>query len=470
VGFVGGGVGENLVPGLQVNGIDTARATCLFDTLVFPKPNLDWEPALAEEFIPNKDASVWTIRLRQGVVWHDGKPFTADDVIYTLRKTGAAKSTWGGKATADLMKLNELKKLDPHTLRVPLHSPIAELPGYLYHPVMSIVQNGQTNFAKPVGTGPFAFESFAAGRNSVFRRNPNYWRDHQPYVDSVECISIADSSARFNALASGQIDAMENLSFAQAQQLHGNGTLVVLQGNGPVMVPITMAADLKPFSDVRVRQAFRLIANRPQLLQQAQLGYGTLGNDLYGKGLKYYNNELPQRHQDIEKAKSLLKQAGYPSLNVTMYSSSYQPGMLESATVFAQQAKAAGVTVQVNNGPADTYFTDHYLKAPFMQSYWAPVPLPTWMSQAVMSSSQWNETHWKKQSFDKLVKQATGELNETRARDLWYEVQSILWNQGGYLIWGYQPFLDGLAKKVHGAHASGAQPLGDYRFSEWWLA
>src|SRR5207244_11536309 len=122
-----------------------------------------------------------------------------------------------------------------------------------------------------------------------------------------------------------------------------------LVDNGPQIVPLTMSADLKPFNDVRVRQAFRLMADRPALIEGAQFGYGQNVNDLAGKGLKWYASDLPQRHQDIDKAKFLLKQAGAETVNVTLYSSTAIAGMLESATIFAQQAKKAGVTVNVNN-------------------------------------------------------------------------------------------------------------------------
>ena len=117
------------------------------------------------------------------------------------------------------------------------------------------------------------------------------------------------------------------------------------------MVPIYMAVDLDPFQDVRVRQAMRLIADRPALVEAAQAGFGVVGNDVFGYRQPDYNTDLPQRTQDIEQAKSLLKAAGKSDLRVTLYSSTVAPGMLESATAFAQQAKAAGVTVKVNNGP-----------------------------------------------------------------------------------------------------------------------
>src|SRR5262249_7295880 len=168
----------------------------------------------------------------------------------------------------------------------------------------------------------------------------------------------------------------------------------ILQSPGSVIVPMTMAVDLAPFKDVRVRQAFRLIAGRPEILAVAQAGIGEIGNDLFGKHAAYYDAVLPQRHQDIDQAKFLLKKAGAWNQTVTLYSSTVVAGRLESANVFAQQAAKAGVKVNVDNGPADTYYSDHYLKAPFMQTQWSGTPIWTWMNAAVLSTAKYNETHW----------------------------------------------------------------------------
>jgi hypothetical protein len=136
--------------------------------------------------------------------------------------------------------------------------------------------------------------------------------------------------------------------------------------------------------------------------------------------------------------------------------------MLESATIFAQQAKKAGVTVNVNNGPPDTYFTSKYLKWAFGQTNWPAIPIPTWINESLTSKAFYNETHWKRPSFDKLVLKAQAEQNEAKAKELWHEVQKVLYDQGGYLIWGFAPFLDGVSKKVHGVVPSGFFALGNF--------
>jgi peptide/nickel transport system substrate-binding protein len=469
VGMVGGGQSETLDPNLAVSTIDTCRVLTLYDLLVHSKPDLSIEMRLATAFEPNKSATKWTIKLRKGVVWHDGKPFGADDVMYTLRRIAASKTN-GALPAVQPFDLKAMRKVNPQELELPLHYPIADLaPSFVFYPLV-MVQNGAKNFKQPVGTGAFMADKFKPGQGSLFKRNPHYWMHGLPYVDEVEIQSIPDPQARLDALVSGQVDAVEQLSYAQAKQHLAQKDIRVLVGNGPQIVPITMSADLKPFSDVRVRQAFRLIADRPALIKSAQFGFGALGNDLAGKGLKWYASDIPQRHQDIDKAKFLLKQAGHEKLNVTLYSSTAIAGMLESATVFAQQAKQAGVSVQVNNGPPDTYFASKYLKWAFGQTNWPAIPIPNWINESLTQKAFYNETHWHKPSFDQLVLKAQGEQDEAKAKELWHEVQKILWDQGGYLIWGFTPFLDGVSKKLNGVQPSGFFALGNFDFQHFWLS
>src|SRR4051812_31409293 len=183
VGVGGGGPSETLDPNLAVSTIDTCRVLTLYDLLVHSKPDLGIEMRLATAFEPNKTATKWTIKLRKGVVWHDGKPFGADDVMYTLRRIAASKTN-GALPAVVPFNLKAMRKVNAHELELPLHVPIADLaPSFVFYP-MVIVQNGAKNFKKPVGTGAFMADQFKPGRGSLFKRNPHYWAHGLPYVDA----------------------------------------------------------------------------------------------------------------------------------------------------------------------------------------------------------------------------------------------------------------------------------------------
>jgi peptide/nickel transport system substrate-binding protein len=471
VGMETGGPTDTLDPGKIVTGVDYARVGNLFDRLSTFNNDMSASLELAESFEPNKDATEWTIRLRKGVQWHDGKPLTVDDVIYTFNRI--TKNSLNGASTISLMNLGAIRKRDSLTLTIPMQVPIGDLPSELAVFYFSIIQNGATNASfktKPIGTGPFMFSSWTPGQRSAFTRNPHYWLAGKPYLDELDFITITDASARVNALLGGQVEAIEALSFSQAKAQKSAGQINVLQPPAQSVVPITMAVDSAPFNDVRVRQAMRLIADRDQILQSAQLGFGTIGNDLYGKGTEDYNDSLPQRTQDIEQAKSLLKAAGQSGLSVTLNSSTAESGMLESATAFSQQAKSAGVKVTINNIPSSDFFGPRYLKYVFGQTEWPAYPIITWMTQALAAKAPYNETHWNVKSWNSLFAQARGAVDPAKRKEAMFEVQKVLYDQGGYLIWGFFPRLDGLAKNVRGAVPNAAQPLSNFQLRNYWLA
>lgn len=470
VAYIGGGTSETLDPNGPVADIDDARAENLFDPLVALNPDLSLAYYLAESFEPNRAADEWTIRLRSGVTFHDGSPLTADDVLFTLRRIADPKLGLVGLFVADFINVPGMRKVDPLTLRVPLTRANVEFPYFVAGDYMSIIKNGTTSFDHPVGTGPFRFEKWKAGQYSLFSRNPDYWQHGTPYVDALQLLSIPDATARYNALLSGQVDAIESISYAEATSQKQAKQITVLEAQGANMVPIYMAVDSAPFDDVRVRQAMRLIANRSQLVEQAQSGYGTVGNDIFGKGLPHYDTALPQREQDIEQAKSLLKSAGREGLKVTLYTSTVATGMLESATVFAQQAAAAGVTVSLDQQPASLYFGPVYLKENFAQSEWFTEPLVTHYAKSLVNGAPFNETHYHSARFQSLYDQTLAEFNPGKQQDLYNEMQSLLWNEGGYLIWGFYPLLDGLGSRVRNMVPSPAGPLGAKSFGDIWLA
>ncbi len=172
-----------------------------------------------------------------------------------------------------------------------------------------------------IGTGPFKVKSFTPGRESVHVKNENYWIDGQPYFNEVRIINFPSDAAKVNALLSGQVEAMADVPFAQVPVVKGRGKKILVSPTG-AWTPLCMRVDVAPFNDVRVRRAFRLLINRPQVVQQGLSGYGFVGNDIYSPfDPAYAGDEFPQRKYDPEQAKSLLKQAGHDSLDVELVTS-----------------------------------------------------------------------------------------------------------------------------------------------------
>ena len=469
VGHVGAGKGESFNPGRGSSFIDASRYYNLYDPLVRVNPDFSQSPALALAWTPNATRTVWEVKLRPGVKWHDGSPFTADDVIYSLRQMGNPKHV--GHAAVLNIRLADVKKKGPLLVRIPLKSPDARLSDSFVQQNTVMIKNGETDFAHPIGTGPFMFKSFEVGVRSLCTRNPDYWEHGKPYVDSWEDISIDDNSARLNALLAGQIDMMSQLDFNQAKAQKSAKKIQVIDAPSPAYQVFIMRTDRPPFNDVRVRQAFRLIVDRQALINVALGGFGTPGNDLFGRGLPYFAKSLPVRKQDIEQAKSLLKSAGKTNLSVTLQTSNIVPGFTAAATLLAQQAQQAGVKVQIKTEPANAYFDTSllYTKMTFAQSYWTTGSLAAFYSQALDSKAVWNETHFKHASFDALMRKATGATTVEQATALWLKVQKIQYERGGYIGWANQNIVDAASNKIKGMVPSAFFNLGGWDYRDVWF-
>jgi peptide/nickel transport system substrate-binding protein len=457
---VSGGSAKDFIDGQNiVTRPDQARIVTGWETLVVFDSQFKLKfDGLAEEIEPNKKATVWTIRVRNGIEFHNGKTLSAEDVRYSLQRLVDKKLGLFGGAALSSLDPTRIKKMDKRTVRCTLKQADGTLLDALGQYIAGIVPVGYSpkavGKASPnVGTGPYKVKSFTPGQQSVHVRNPNYWRSGQPYFDQVVIIDFPDDTARVNALLSGQVDAITDVPPAQVAVVNGHSGLKVLESPSAAWTPIIMRVDAEPFTDVRVRQAMRLIANRPQMIAQALSGHGRIGNDLYAPFDEAFAKDLPQRHQDIDKAKSLLKAAGKSDLNVDLQSTNGALGMNEGAQVFAQQAKAAGVTINVKILDSGAFYGDQYLKWPFSTDFWGSRNYLSQVAAGSLPSSPYNESHWPDtadKKFLSLYQQALGTVDKKKRAQIMHDMQSLEYNNGGLLIWGFSTLLDGYSTKVQG--------------------
>src|SRR3989440_3179575 len=457
---VPGGSAKDFIDGQYiVTTPDIARLMTGWETLVVldSKFKLKFD-GLAEEVSANKKGDQWTIRVRDGIEFHNGKTLTSADVRYSLQRLINPKVGLGGQALLASVDPGNIKLLDKRTARLFLKEADGTILDSLaqYTVCMVPVGYGPTGAgtAKPnVGTGAYKLKSFTPGQQSVHVRNPNYWRTGQPYFNQVVIIDFPDDTARVNALLGGQVDAITDVPPALIPLISNHSGTKVLESPGAAWPPLCMRVDQAPFNDVRVRQAFRLIVDRPQMVQQAFSGHGHVGNDIYSPFDEAYDTSLPQRHQDIDKAKSLLKAAGQDGLTVDLQTTAAALGMNEGAQVFAQQAKAAGVKINVKVLDGGTFYGDQYLKWTFSTDFWNPKSYLAQVAAGSAPTSPYNETHWPdaaNQKFLSLYNQAKVAADRKKQFAIIHEMQKMEYDSGGYLIWGFNNRLDGYSAKVKG--------------------
>jgi peptide/nickel transport system substrate-binding protein len=468
VAVAGGGASETLNPNQVLAEIDTARSRALFEGLVDFDPNGKVINVLAKELTPNADASVWKIRVRDGVTFHNGKTFSADDVVRSFKYILDPKNKTQGAGTLTGLRPQNIRKIDPTTVQFRLDRPNAFLADILGDLRIRIFYG--TTFDHPIGTGPFMFKSWTRGERSLFVRNPDYWRDNLPYVDALEYISISDPGARLNAVIAGQVDAMSQLDAKLLNQVTTNPKLKLLQKPSGNYTAIYVQTDAAPFTDNRVRQALRYMTDRPQMVANALLGHGRIGNDLPCWFDADYAREIPQRPHDPERAAALLKAAGQEGLQLELQTSDVAPAMLESSTLFAQQAKQAGVTVSLRQWPTDQYYASGYDHFPFAMTNWGGRPLPSQINLAYLTTSVYNETHFKEPRLDALVRRAFATPDKAKRHKLMVDAQRILFDDGGTIIWGFLSSLNVSSSKVNGITPSVIRDLGNYDLSKAWFA
>jgi peptide/nickel transport system substrate-binding protein len=463
-GLSGGSSSDTLDPHMGLTYLDTARVNQIYQPLLKLNAAAQTEMELAEEITPNGSTSEWTIKLRKGVTFHDGKPLTADDVIYTFKRILNPKAPLSGATSLGPIDLHALRKQDDQTVIVPFTSPFGSFIDQLsYWYYLYIVPVG-FDPAKPNGTGPFKYQSFTAGQQSTFVKNTNYWKSGLPYLDSVVITDFADNVSLQNALIANQVDAAGALEGAQLKALASSHNVTTVAAHTGAMTPFTMRVDRAPFNDVRVRQAFRLMVNRAQLISAALDGYAFPGADVSSPYDVDYDTSL-HREQDIDQAKHLLQAAGQSSLTVELVTSPAATGMVQMATVLAQQASKAGVTINLKQVDVSTFFGPNYLQWAFSQDFWNYSPYLAQVAQSLLPTSPFNETHWSDPNYMSLYKQANAISDPAGRKDIEHQMQQIDFNQGGYIIPCFIDSLDAYSSKLTGYTAAKVgQPLSLFDF------
>lgn len=235
------------------------------------------------------------------------------------------------------------------------------------------------------------------------------------------------------------------------------------------MQSFTMRLDKPPFNDPAVREALKYAVDRQEMVDVAHHGYADIGNDLYGLGAPMYNSDLPQRSYDPERARSILRRAGKEDLRVRLDTSTVTPGMLESATLFVEQAKAAGITVELNKGPADSYWNTKWKNSAFSHSGWGTYALDWFYAQTLISTTVRNETSWYRPDWDARYHAARATMDPQLRTQRYADLQHELWADGGYIAHSFSDWIDGADSKVGGLRGSPAAADGWGSYRDVWL-
>jgi peptide/nickel transport system substrate-binding protein len=467
IGVAGGGPSDTLDAHSPIGDPDISRCFNLYDTLAEYTREGAVGLVLASSIEPEDGGATWIVKLRDGLTFHDGSPIEAQDVIATLLRITDPDKPKSLASALTTMVRQDLKAVDRLTARIPFSAPNVVFPETLADYKAGIVPRTYDP-SKPIGSGPFMASSFTPGQRSTFKKFPGYWQEGRPYVDSLTIINFADPDSRVNALQSGQVHAITSLPFAQVPAFSSSADFAVLETETDNWRPFGMHCGVEPFSDVRVRQALRLCVDREQMVAQALSGHGRVGNDIWSPS-DPATPKLEQRVQDLAQARSLLKSAGYDGLQIQIDTAPVVQGLVEFATIFAEQARGV-VDVRVNKIPAANYYGDNYLKYPFSMDYKGNRSFLRTAQQSGLLDSPYNPAHFDDSEYLSLVKTALVTIDEAKRTELIGQAQHILHEKGGYIVPVFTNLVDAHSKRIGGLRigrdAGLGLPLGEYAFHE----
>ena len=377
----------------------------VFEGLMKPTPEGDLIPAVAEKYEISEDQLTYTFTIRDGIKFHNGDPVTAEDVGESL-----ARCKNGGDGIFEVEAFSNIQHMetaDSRSISITLGEPDSEFLSYLTAAVLPADYDGQDT--APVGTGPFKFVSRAAQDNIVLERFDDYWGE-KAYLDKVTYKIIENADSILMSLQSGAVDLFAHLTSTQVAQL--GDEFNIEEGTMNLVQAMYLNHAEKPFDDVRVRQALCYAIDRQQILDLAFDGYGSLiGSSMYPAFGKYFDDSLTNYYTyDVEKAKALLADAGYPdgfAMTITV-PSNYQPH-LDTAQVIVEQLKQVGITAEILPVTWESWLNDTYMGRQF-QATVVGVDASTMTARALLerfvSTTGNNFINYNNAEYDALFQQA----------------------------------------------------------------
>ncbi len=443
-------------------------------------------PYLLKNWKAADDLKTWTLNLRKGVKFNNGDELTADDVVFSINQ-------WLNKDVGSSLLGMMGSYLDPSGIeksgshQVKLHLKKAEIavPEHLFH-YPAMILNHKTfegDFIKaPHGTGPYTLEVYKESERAVLKRRKDYWQKGAdgkplPYMDGVEFMDMGDEmSPRIAALQAGEIDTIDLATTG------GTAVYRALKDDDRVKVKpvgtaqarvLRMRVDLKPWNDNRVRMALKLCQHREKILQLAYFGQGLLGHDFHVSPQHPEYCEKPVPEYNPQKAKELLKEAGYPDgLKVNLAVGSEWTDVVRYAEVLKQDAAPAGFNIVLQTMPTSQYW-EKWTEVDLGITPWTHRPLGTMVLNLAYIKNEkgepvaWNETNWSDPEFTELLEKANGTLDVDKRRKIFCKLEQIQWEKGSIGIAWWQNNWQIVTKRVQNSEP---HPTGYMLFNEAWLS
>lgn len=460
---------DTLDPAKASLSTDYVRICAFYNRLTFLDAAGVTQMELADSFA-SPDAKVWTVKLKKGVTFHDGKSLSADDVVYSLKRH--LDPAVGSKVNSIAKQITGVKTVDPLTVEITLASPNADLPTILAMHHFMIVADGTTDFSKGNGTGAFVCEAFQPGVHSIGVKNKNYWKSGAPYLDAFEFIAIPDDSARVNGLLSGDIQLAASIDPRSIKLIQSQPGFTLSKTTSGNYTDLNMRLDLAPGNKMDFVTGVKHLLNRELIQKSALRGLAEVANDQpVSPANIYHNADLKPKAFDPDKAKFLFNKAGVMGQSIPIVCSDAATASIDMATIVQQAGADVGMKFDVQRVPSDGYWSNYWLKAPVHFGNINPRPTPDILfSLLYASDAPWNESQYKSEKFDKMLIEARGLQDQAKRKEIYNEMQVMVSEEAGTAIPVYISDLDSFTAKLKGLQPNPLGGMMGYAFAEYvWL-
>jgi peptide/nickel transport system substrate-binding protein len=440
------------------------------ETLVLSGADLTAQPVLAESWSPNKDGSVWTFKLRQGVKFHSGKVMTADDVVASFdRIADPANGSNALSALGGVLSKGGTRKVDDHTVEFHLDAPNGGFPYIVstdnYNAVILPADYAGDYEKNMNGTGAFKLEKYTPKVGASFVRNTDYWGG-AVLPDRLELSFYTDYQPQILALQGGQIDIIQQIPVLQGVGLLNDPNVDIISTPSTAHQQVHMRTDLDPFKDKRVRRAIALCLDRPKIVQGLMKGRAQIGNDSpFAKAYPSTDPNVKQREKNIAEAKELMAAAGMNGFETTLTTEKYLE-IPDYAVLIQNAVKEIGGKININLLDQGAYYGDAvYGKSPWLDSdmgitdYGHRGVPNVFLSAPLQSDGTWNSAHFKNPEYDTLVKSYIASLDLESQRASASKIQTLLLDETPLMFVYFYDFLTATKKGATGVHPTAMSHL-----------
>ncbi|MCS0504812.1 ABC transporter substrate-binding protein [Ancylobacter mangrovi] len=416
------------------------------------------KPDLAESWSKSDDQKTWTFKLRPGVKFHDGRELEAADVKASIERI-KDKAT-GSPARVNFDIVDSIETPDKETvvfkLKIP-YSGFAELFGDRQVRILPR-DKFDTIATHPIGTGPFMFKSFTPGDRVELVKNPDYYVKGEPKLDAVTFRIMPESAAEIAALETGDVDLVWSLPLESIDQMKDNPDIVVDSTPTSTWDGLIMNSAKKPFDDARVRKAVLMALDKKALVEVALYGQGTPTHTMIPPSHPYYNSDIPIGAPDVEGAKKLLAEAGYPDgFEATLYVPVGRPTRERLGIAAKEMLAPVGIKVDIQRVPWDKFVKEIEGKADFYaDGFFSRPTIDTSIYPFYHSTGSWNTQLWnyKNPEIDKVLDDARAAKTEDERAALYKKFQALAEDNPAGAIPYVLNHVNAYRKNVKGFHSS----------------